>query len=424
MLTSSVADIRSLWFGLILVCLSGSTVSAQFNIDGERWTSSALSQAQGYSQGDPLTLTWGFAAENIQINGFAGEPTAPNDIRSFMNGIYGNESVWLPLYTQVFDRWSSISGLSYQYEASDDGAAFGTSPGVAGVRADVRIGSHRIDGNGGTLAYNFYPNSGDMVLDSADNYYNNTGGNSLRLRNILAHEHGHGVGMAHLESNNSQQLMEPFINLNFDGPQYFDILSAHRGYGDFNEKSFGQLGNDTSTRATFLGDLSSGGSFAIGQSALSLSVDPTAIDFVSIDDQTDTDFYSFSLLQDGLLDLELSALGFTFNVGPQGGSQSPFNTRLRSDLALSLFDSSMSLIDSSNSAGLGGIESLTQLSLTAGDYFIRVTGVDNSDFNVFDVQFYGLTGSFTANAIPEPAAAQLLGLVGLALWSRRRRKSA
>ena len=41
---------------------------------------------------------------------------------------------------------------------------------------------------------NFFPNNGDMVIDTGDNFYNSTGSNSLRLRNVLAHEAGHGVG--------------------------------------------------------------------------------------------------------------------------------------------------------------------------------------------------------------------------------------
>ncbi|MCQ6458457.1 matrixin family metalloprotease, partial [Vibrio parahaemolyticus] len=88
------------------------------------------------------------------------------------------------------------------------------------VRGDVRIGGHTIDGSSGTLAYNFFPNTSDMVIDTADSFYSVTTDNSLRLRNVIMHEAGHGLGISHVESNNGSFLMEPFINLGFDGPQF------------------------------------------------------------------------------------------------------------------------------------------------------------------------------------------------------------
>ena len=216
--------------------------------------------------------------------------------------------------------------MEYQYESNDDGAEFAgfSARGVVGVRADIRIGGHRIDGNSGTLAYNFLPQgnagwSGDMVIDTDDNFYNNTTNSSIRLRNVVAHEHGHGIGMDHLTSTDSDQLMEPFINLGFDGPQYFDILAAQRGYGDFNEKSNGQLGNDTFNLATALGPIASGATIEIGMDAAndpkSNAVDPLEDDFFSIDDTSDTDFYSVTFGSDGSVDIILDALGFEFDVG-------------------------------------------------------------------------------------------------------------
>ena len=70
-----------------------------------------------------------------------------------------------------------------------------------------------ITGNFGILAYNFFPNSGDMVIDVPDSFYNNTSNNSLGLRNTLAHEHGHGLGLSHVCPVNQTKLMEPFISL-------------------------------------------------------------------------------------------------------------------------------------------------------------------------------------------------------------------
>ncbi len=71
-------------------------------------------------------------------------------------------------------------GLTYVYEAADDGSAYGgnANRGVTGVRGDVRIGGNRIDGDFGVLAYNFlHPtvatqvSMGDMVIDTADRFF-------------------------------------------------------------------------------------------------------------------------------------------------------------------------------------------------------------------------------------------------------------
>ena len=217
--------------------------------------------------------------------------------------------------------------------------------------------------------------------------------------------------------------MEPSLSTAFDGPQYFDILSAQRGYGDFNEKSFGQLGNDDSTRATDLGSIADGGTVEVGQDANSLVVDFAADDFVSIDDESDTDFYKFTVTENGTIDINLEALGFTFRVGGQTGNppEGPFDTTVRSNLGFELLDSNLTSLGLVDANGLGGAETLTGVSVTADDYFIRVFGADNADENAFDVQFYGLTAAFTSSAVPEPTSAVLLSaFVGTMLFRRRR----
>ncbi len=402
---------------------------AQFNIDNQRWAgpNTALSQSQGYDQGDPLRLTWGIAQEGMTVGQFSSEADSPNIIRAFFDGIHGAGSettVWRPMIESTFDRWGSISGLDYSYEAADDGASWVSSGGLLGARADVRLSAHSIDGQVGTntLAYNFFPDSADQVIDSDNTGFFSNSANSFRgTRNVLAHETGHGLGMSHLESSDTGQLMEPFIGTSFDGPQYFDILSAQRGYGDFNEKSFGQLGNDVATRATDLGTITDGGTAAVGQDASGLIVNLTDEDFVSIDDNTDTDFFKFSVAGNGTVDIDLDALGFTFNVGSQGGMQNPFDTTLRSDLKLELFDSGLTSMGFSDMTTLGGSESFSGINVTAGDYFIRVTGSDNTDTNLFDVQFYGLSTTFNMSAVPEPTSATLF-LVGIGILGFRRRR--
>ncbi len=231
--------------------------------------------------------------------------------------------------------------------------------------------------------------------------------------------------MDHVEPVNFQFLMEPFATSNppFDGPQYHDILVAQRGYGDFNEKSFNQQGNDVFQRATGLGTINDGQTVTRGDDARDLFVNPTETDFFSIDDQTDIDFWSFEVAQVSTVDILLEALGQTYDIGPQGGSTGPFDTSVRSDLALDLYDTDgMTLLASSNATGLGGLESLAGVALNAaGTYYIRISGTDNPDSIAIDTQFYGLSVTVHAAAIPEPAAAGIVFLAGAACLLRRRR---
>lgn len=420
-------------------------------IDGQRWTGTgglALTQGQGFLQGAPLRLTWGFAREldgtTFIRNFFVGDGSGGNsNLIARMDAIYGGGDgetdltlrPWFNNYQSTFDRWNSISGLSFQYEANDDGAAFENfngpnTRGEVGIRADLRIGGRRIDGNSNILAFNFLPNVGEMVIDTDDSFYNSTANNSRGLRNVLAHEVGHGIGMSHLFSDNTNQLMEPFISNSFDGPQFHDILVAQRAYGDFNEKSFNGLGNDIAAHATSLGVLADGATLSIGDSARSLTVDSNATDFFSIDDTTDIDFWSFTVETAGTVDIFLEALGFTYNTRPQnsetggpGGFNEAFDTRQRSDLSLALFDTDgTSLLFSANEEGLGGNESINNFFLTAaGTYFVRISGLDNPDSNSLDTQFYGLSLNFVA--VPEPGALGVL-MIGLYGLLRRRRRVA
>jgi len=417
-------------------------VGAFRNFNTPRWGTTAT-DGSGLQQGDPTTLTWSVLPNGTTIPNGIGEGTGPSDLITRLDDIYHGGSspggsdltqrAWWGLMDSVFDRFESLSGLTYVYEANDDGATAFNNPGVLGVRGDVRIGGKNIDGNSGILGYNFGPNNGDMVLDSNDNFFEGLANNSLRFRNVFAHEHGHGLGMAHVIPVNGTKLMEPTASGSppFDGPQFDDILNLQRHYGDAFEKANAGQGNETATDAISLGSVPDGGNVEIGADAVGVTSSqitdnqgnatkdgknlPT--DFVSIDGTSDTDFWSFEIAQDALVDLLLTPVGPTYDEGPQGGSSSPFNTSELNDLALALVDTDgTTVIDSSDSGGLGVAESLFNNNLAAGIYFARVTG------SIDQVQMYHLNITATFTAIPEPATAGFCGLLLLGLVTRRRRR--
>lgn len=381
----------------------GETSIGEFNAD-DRWGSTA-SDGGGLGQGDPTTLTWSIAQDGTNIPGFNGESAAPSNLVATLEGIYGTntddgdhtDEPWFDEIQRALDRWSAVSGINYVYEANDDGAAFssssGAAPGVLGVRGDVRIGGHEIDGNSGILAYNFFPDNGEMVIDTADSFYSNTNNDSIRLRNVVAHEAGHGLGFSHVESNNAGFLMEPFLSTAFDGPQLDDILAAHRNFGDANEFS---TGNETTGTATSLGAIGDGVTVSIGTDAGDTFVAPTDVDFVSIDDDGDTDVFSFTVAADASVTLALSPVGPTYNQGRQGQSQSAYDASSQSDLTLELLGTNGAVVATANANGSGSGETIADLDLsTAGTYFARITGATN---NV--VQVYSLDVSVTIDTAP------------------------
>ena len=326
--------------------------------DGSRWSGTATN-GWGLAQGDPTTLTWSIVPDGTAISGAIGEPAGPSNLRAFLNGIYGSQAIWLPVFQQVFDRWSEITGVTYVYEPADDGVAMFGASGVLGVRADVRIGGHRIDGNSGVLAYNYYPNNGDMVLDTADSFYSNTGNDSRRLRNTLAHEHGHGLGFAHSCPINQTKLMEPYLTTAFDGPQHDEIHGGSRAYGDDLEH------NDAAGNATDLGSLGNG-TVTLGD--------------LSVDDDADRDFFMFTVGPNKKASVTVTPVGATYLMGTQNQNGScsagtSFSTLAQNDLALQILDgNAVSVLGGVNASPAGSAESLTDVALPggAGTYYLRV----------------------------------------------------
>jgi serralysin len=407
----------------------GSTAAVAYEL-ASRWSRTATN-GSGLTQGTPTTLTWGLVADGVTIEGSQeDEPTSPSSLRSFLDSRFGSSDVWFPLFEQSYNRWGEISGLSFVHEPNNSTAAMfagGSSPsGTLGTVPDMRIGGHSIDGSSGSnvLAYNGYPGSGsggDMVIDTDNgSFFGNTSNNYRPLRNTLMHEIGHGIGIAHLESSDSAFLLEPSINTSFDGPQLDEILAAQRHYGDAWEKNGG---NDTAAKAFHLGTVTSSTALAIGTAATDTVVAASDIDFVSIDDDSDNDYWSFTIDVPSRVDLTLTPLGPTYSEGPQGGTQGLFNTSAQSDLMLRLYNGSGStLLATANNAGLAGVESLVDMALvSAGTYVVRVTGSANAaqfyqlditavpDFLAGDVNLDGVLATGTGDPATDDVAAFVAG---------------
>lgn len=372
--------------------------------DNARWSTTAT-DGFGLDRGDPTQLTWGIVPDGTAISGFIGEPSGPSDLIAFLDGLFGagpggsdlTQRPWFDSFEQIFTRWGELTGIRYTYQAADDGAAFSNSASGGAARPDVRIGGHFIDGQSGSnvLAYNFFPNFGEMIIDTSNsNFYGSSFENFRPLRNTLSHEHGHGLGFDHVCPTGLGRLMEPIVDTSFDGPQEDDVLMANRGYGDTLE--FPDE-NDTSGTAHSLGSLGDG--------------DVADVIQASIDGLTDLDFYTFTVPSGVMASVTLTPTGTSYPSGPQNpngscSSGSSFDALRQNDLAVELRGQSGSnLLAAADVNGLGGGETLTDVMLTegAGTYFVRVSGADDK------AQMYDLSLSVAGDPDADVSIAKTEG---------------
>lgn len=336
-----------------------------FELD-DYWTRTATDISRPL--GGPMTLTWGFVQDGTEMNSAAFEPKTDSELIAFLDDIFGSGGgetgagtdystrPWFTYFEEAFAVWGELTGITYQYVTYDDGAKVSGSSATSGelnVRPDIRISGHYIDGRGNFLAYNYYPNGGDMVIDTWGSF--SSANDYQGLRNVISHEHGHGIGLAHVNSYNRTILMQPYVS-HLTGPQEDDILGGNRGYGDKFES------NDNSNTATILG--------TIADAATIIR------DSVSIDDETDVDYYSFTVTNAAVANITLSPIGTTYSVGPNGGEQSSFNALAQNNLTLQLLSTNGSTpIGTANNTGAGSNEVLNNQDLpAAGTYYVKVSG--------------------------------------------------
>jgi len=375
--------------------------AASAYVPDDRWSTTA-SGSTG-SQGDVATITWSLVADGTSIVN-----EGSSNLISYMDGLFGSSGgsnlttrPWFSLFEESFDRWTELGGIKFVYEPNDNGVQMGgNTAGSLGVRGDIRIGGAVIDGANGTLAYTYLPNNGDMVIDTGETtFYSNSTNNYRQLRNTVMHELGHAFGLLHIESSSDHLLLEPYIDATFDGPQLDDIRGLHGLYGDAFEKTNSGPGNDSSTLATSLGAIAAGGSKSIGTAAATgQAVGAEEIDFVSIANSSDFDFFSFTVNSASLLDVTLTPLGGVFMQGVEGGPQSTFDANARNDLTLSIYGTNgTTLLGTANNTAAGLAESLADVSLpAAGQYYVRISG------STANVQLYQLQLSVASAVVTQP----------------------
>ncbi|MBI5059679.1 choice-of-anchor D domain-containing protein [candidate division KSB1 bacterium] len=338
--------------------------SADFNI-GERWSQTATDGGTG-AQGEPVHLTYSFVPDGVSADG------QPNVLFERMNELFDSEAEWQGIFAGIFGGWANVSGLTYNQDV-DDGAAFrGQSAGIVGVRGDVRIVAVPQDGASGVLAYNYFPDRGDMVLDSYENW-GSLSQNHIFLRNIVAHEHGHGWGLSHVCPANGTKLLEPYYSSSFDGPQHDDIRAAQRNYGDRYEN------NDSPATATPLGTLN----------------EDRTVTPVGLNNNSDEDYYTFSVPAGRGVTITLQPVGSEYLDGTQNGDGSCNAGSLINtvdDQNLNLFlrnESGTQLLVFADTHAAGEAEAIVRYAVPpqGGSYMVQVASGGGSTVQLYDLIF-------------------------------------
>lgn len=336
----------------------------------DRWTLTATNGYVGGTIGN-ITITYSFPPDGVlsvpdNVLG-PGITTINNELHATLDASFGSTTAWKTLFRQMFDDWQDLTGIVFVEEPADDGAAWISSAGVLGTRGDIRIVAIQQDGVNGVLAYNFYPDTGDMALDKDENWHSAL--NDYRfMRNILMHELGHGLGLGHVAPTNGTKLMEPYLSTSFDGPQDDDIRGAQYLYGDADE------GNASSGAATNCGAFSNG----LTRANRCLHAGD------------DVDWYRFTASGGATVSVTIAPIGASYSVGPDGGYVGPIDTRAILPLEVALYDDDGTTLLREGLAASAGESAATAPVILPGDataFFVRVATGSSDD----DTQRYTLT---------------------------------
>ena len=344
--------------------------------------------------GRPVTITWGFIPDGTAIGAAAGFPAGTSNLVATLNTTYGappandlQQAPWFELFETAFNYWAEVTGNIYIYEANDDGLILNgitrtfdppfDSRGFVGIRPDVRIGGMPLtlpDGEtSSTLAFNYFPDAGDMVINTS-NAFNFTDNNitRVRFRNVIAHEHGHGLGFGHVCPQNQTKLMEPSATTQFIGVQFDDMITAQGIYGDPRERNGDNTNNNITATASNLSTISD-----------SFESEP-----LSISRTGDVDIFRFSV--SAASQLTVRVIPTTEPAYPEASQNSngtcsagtPFDPNNRQNLSISVLDTDgTTVLATANSQGIGLEETISNLNLPQSnqDYFIQVSGGGEND---------------------------------------------
>ncbi len=367
------------------------------------------------SQAIPAHLTYSFPDDGATWGAF-GRPTGPNVLSDRLKDTFGANDLdeGREYIRQALASYTKYSGLTYT-EVDDDNTAMSNSSIHSSLRGDIRIGC--ITDACNCIAYDGFPSSigivapdgggGDMCLNAF--YWDEAGtvgnfkdpaSNYRWLRNVISHEHGHGVGNIHSVPCTETKNMEPFISVAYDMLQVDDRRAVNRSYGD----RF--AGNHSSADAVNLGTLDSRGN------PESVILRHLSLNGLAGNGNTDEDWFRFSILDPRDISLFASPTGGSYNAGQQDSSctgvQQTIGASAAGNLAITLYQSNgVTIVQNASANPNGQSESIVQNNLPAGTYYVRVRDVGPNAADDQVVQLYSLTVRTDGMSAPPVAIAGL-----------------
>lgn len=373
---------------------------------GGRWTVTGAGPTGG--RGSPVTIYWSLVPDGQGQPGRNGNSDlAPSNLFATLDGQFateGGRQAWIGVFEASFARWSVLTGVNFVRVRTrdangsllewDDGSAYGT-PGDGVLRGDIRIGMRNIDGPQNILAFNQFPNAGDMTMDSSELWAVAAQGqpaNANRFRSMLntvMHELGHGLGLNHVCPNDNTKLMEPFASDGYYGPQQDDVRAIQDLYGDKFEPN-----NTSLTPFVITPSISGPITRQFGQLPGGLAIPPLSTTLLSIGQPGDDDWFAIDTEGATVLSITATPVGTTYNAGPQDQENDPMcmaggpvNALRAANMGLNLFASDRATLLGAAVSGLVGTpEVLNTVIVPQGRHYLRVYSTNTPS----GAQFYNL----------------------------------
>ncbi|MBX9736445.1 MAG: pre-peptidase C-terminal domain-containing protein [Phycisphaerales bacterium] len=369
------------------------TIIPKFFSSGTVWNGNvAVGQTATRSAGQAAraTLTYSFPDDGptwgTSTSGFT---PAPNALNAAITALFGASAQdrGRELCRQALASWRRSAGIDYT-EVSDDESNFSNSTLKSGTRGDIRIGGIPLGRTTTVLAYNQFPSSGgDMVINTS--YMTGTTqlasfSNGYRYwRNVVAHEHGHGLGYQHVIPCSGTFLMEPQISTNFNMVTIDERRGAGRNYGDR------LSGNNAPVRAVDIGNLTSPAFRSVRLLDLSTN-GPTGTN------SSNQDWFRFTVSSSQRVIISATPTGGSYLNDPQTSncidpaSPTTINATNIGDLALRVYTSNgQTLLFEAALNGVGVAETIDQ-TFDPGTYTIQVIDVTPGTSSNATVQLYDL----------------------------------
>lgn len=391
-----------------------SRVQPAFFVDSFSWLGDG---AQGQSNTSRrANLTYSFVADGTNWGvSCGGSGPMPSTLDAALVTTFGNLDRGREFFRSSLASWRRYAGLSYS-EVADDASPQDLLTARNPARGDVRIGGAPLGtGTSAPLAYNTFPSNlgsfscsgGDMFINTSyftPSFLGSSNGNYLYLRNAVAHEHGHGLGLKHVVPCNRTKLMEPQVSTLFVLQSYDELRAVLADYGD----RFS--GNHTSATAVDFGNLTSPSVRSVIEKDLGVNGTVVLVDNVQV---AQNDWFKFTLSSSASVEISVTPTGgsyqneqqFSACIGVSDPQPAPtINASEAGNMALQVLSPTFSVLHERSSNPVGQSESVTA-TLSAGTYFIRVWDSGGANAANQKVQSYDLKVMVDgANAPPKAIA--------------------